>query len=89
MKLYLFGDLVITLIFRVICYGVGRAVIAGFTFGRIRSENFKDTDRFERHGIGKDADGTYILSAEVTALIGFVLLVLLSVLGLILYKGTR
>lgn len=78
---------IITFIFHVICYGLGRIVIAGFTFGRVRCETFVDTQGFGWSGVRKTSDGAYVLSAAITTMVGLVFLALAIVLGMIAYES--
>jgi hypothetical protein len=81
----LFPALII-FIFKVICYGVGRVVITGFTFGRIRCETLYGKEDFGWFGRKTISDGSYILSALITTIVGLIALSLAIVLGMIAYR---
>lgn len=78
---------IITFIFHVVCYGIGKIVIAGFSFRRVRCETFHGEGELGWSGVGKTPDGTYVLSAAITSMVGLVFLALAIVLGMIAYKS--
>jgi hypothetical protein len=63
-----------------ICYWVGRVVVTGFTFGRVRCEPFHGRDDFGWLGRTIVSDGTYALSAPITTIVGLIVLALVIVL---------
>ena len=69
----LFPALII-FIFKIICYGVGRVVITGFTFGQFRCEPFHSSEDFGWFGRYRRLDRTYVLSALFTTILGLIVL---------------
>jgi hypothetical protein len=81
------ANVLIYLLVEVICYGVGRALISLFTFGRIRCERFGDSEDLGLFGRRTTLDGIYVLPAWITIIAGLVGVLLAIILGTIAYRG--
>ncbi len=74
------GEFAFYIFMEVLMYGLGRAVIFLFSFGRARAENSREMSSFRLGYAG--ADGKVVVSEMFTILIGFI--TLSCVLALIL-----
>lgn len=73
---FLFGQAILELLFEIVAYSVGRIVLPVLTLGTIRSERLSDLVSFPWHGMTRASDGKYVASAETTAIVGLVAIVL-------------
>jgi len=77
--LLIFGEAIVEGVLQVVAYAIGRVLLPAITFGKLRAEKFDEELSFPWHGLTRLPEGTLVLSAEVTSLVGLAAVALIAV----------